>query len=754
MGGTSRREFLKMAAASAAFLGLFGGNEDIILNALKFQPSIEWPKPIIMEKFYTTCGVCHSNCGIIAHTEDGVIKFVEGNPKDLHSGGKMCAKGIAGSYLPYAPDRLKYPMKRTNPEKGIEVDPGWVTISWDEALNTTAEKLKEIKETYGPQSIIFIASPTGYVERLRKAIGSPNRITHHDTCIITHVVVEKFTIGAKLWAYDFPNSKYILCFGWDQPSKAKVTLTRRFIEGRWKGAKVVVINPNTTLMSSQADEWIQIVPGTDLAFALAMINVILNEGLYDKDYVEKYTNFKEHESEIRSWASQYTPEWASEITGVPAETIRRIAREFATIKPSVIPIHKRDPPGPNYANSWKLVHAIIILNALVGAIDNVGGWLFTKGVKFPSLDKVFPPPPYPEPPIKEDICGRVKLPLLDKVKLGIFSTLANNILNKKPYEVKAAIIYHYNILSFPNPKKLVEALKKLEFIVTIDILPSESVQMADIVLPDCTYWERKGYSVRIYNGWYPQVSVFQPVINPMYECKSAGWIFCELGKRIVPEYFKKPDGTFFSSSEYIEASVKQALGISFEELASKGVWDKPGEFKPFTKLESMAKAGKKIQVYGETFKKYGYDPLPSWQPRRDKPTAEYPLYLIITRPPVHRHGKTTDNPYLLEAYPENAAIIHPETAKALGINDLEWVWVESRVGRIKVKAKLFEGIRKDCVCLSHGFGHWSRGLIYGYGHGANDGDLVPDQTIDEILARKDPTGGACMSDVCVKVYKA
>ncbi len=754
MGETSRREFLKMAAVSAAFVGLLGRKEDIVLNALKLQSSIEWPKPTIMEKFYTTCGVCHSNCGIIAYTQDGVIKFVEGNPKDLHSGGKMCAKGIAGSYLPYAPDRLKYPLKRTNSEKDIDVDPGWVTISWDEALDITANKLKEIKETYGPQSIIFIANPTSYGERLRKAIGSPNKITHHDTCIITHVVVQKFTIGAKLWSYDFPNSKYILCFGWDQPSKAKVTLTRRFIKGRENGAKVVVINPLTTLMSSQADEWIQIVPGTDLAFALAMINVILSEDLYDKDYVEKYTNFKEHEDEIRSWASQYTPEWASEITGVPAETIRRIAREFATTKPSVIPVHKRDPPGPNYANSWKLAHAIIILNALVGSIDNVGGWLFTKDVKFPSLDKVFPPPSYPEPPVKEDICGRSKLPLLDKVKLGIFSTLADNILKKKPYEVKAAVIYKYNLLSFPNPKKLVEALKQLEFIVTIDVLPSESVQMADIVLPECTYWERKGYSVRIYNGWYPQVSVSQPVINPMYECKSAGTIFCELGKRIAPEYFKKPDGSFFTPTEYIETSVKNALGISFEELATEGLWSKPEEFKPLTKLESMAKAGKKIQIYGETFKKYGYDPLPSWQSRRDKPTSDYPLYLIITRPPVHRHGKTTDNPYLLEAYPENAAIIHPETAKALGISDLQWVWVESRIGKVKVKAKLFDGIRKDCVCLSHGFGHWSKGLIYGYGRGANDGDLIPDQTIDELLARKDPTGGACMSDVCVRVYKA
>ncbi|RLI25815.1 MAG: hypothetical protein DRO52_03485 [Candidatus Hecatellales archaeon] len=748
MAGESRRDFLK-TAATAGVVGFLGG--EFFLNALK--PLEARPPTPALEKYYTSCGVCHSNCGIRVYVKDGVIRFLDGNPEDLHSGGKVCAKGVAGSYLPYAPDRLKYPLKRTNPEKGIEVDPGWVTISWEEALDTTAKRLGEIKEKYGPQSIIFIAHPTGFSERLRKALGSPNRITHHDTCIITHVVVEKFTIGTKLWMYDFPNSKYILCFGWDQPSKGKVPLTRRFSEAKRRGAKIVVVNPLVTLMSSQADEWISIIPGTDLAFALAMINVIISEDLYDKEYVRKYTNFEEHEEEIRNWVKDYTPEWASTITGVPAETIRRIAKEFATTKPSVIPMHKRDPPGPNYANSWKLCHAIIILNALVGSIDNVGGWLFTKGVSIPSLDKVYPPPPYPKPPVSEDICGRSRLPLLDKVKLGIFSTLANNILAKKPYEVKAAIIYKYNLLAFPNPKRLVEALKQLEFIVTIDVLPSESVQLADIVLPDCTYLEREGFSVRIYNGWYPQVSVFQPVIKTMYDCRSADWIFCELGKRLAPDYFKKPDGAFFTPSEYVREALVKGIGITFEELAQRGIWSKPERFKPFAKLESMVKAGKKIQIYGETFKKYGYDPLPSWQPRRDNPSPEYPLYLLITRPPVHRHGKTTDNPYLLELYPENVAVIHPETAEKLGIKDLDLVWVESRTGRVRVKAKLFEGIRKDCVCIPHGFGHWSRGLIYGYGRGVNDGDLIPDQTIEEIIDRGDPTGGACMCDVCVKVYK-
>ncbi|MGQ9680753.1 MAG: molybdopterin-containing oxidoreductase family protein [Candidatus Bathyarchaeia archaeon] len=749
----SRRDFIKTVVASTVATSLFGST---ILNALALHPreEIKFVDRFPMHELYTTCGVCDSNCAVKAYVKDGVLRFLEGNPDDLQGGGKMCGKGIAGGFMPYAPDRLKYPLMRTNPEKGVGVDPGWMMLSWDEALDTVAEKLKDIKDKFGSQAILFVARPSPFIDRLIKSIGTPNRADHRDTCFTTHLVVQKFTLGEKLWSWDLSNARYILSLGWDQPSKAKVVFLRRFAKAKERGAKVVVLNPMVTLMSSSADEWITITPGTDLAFALAMINVIITENLYDKVFIERYTNFKDYEGEIRTWIESYTPEWASEITGIPSESIRRIAREFATTKPSIIPIHKRDAAGPNYVNSWRLAHAIVILNALVGSIDNWGGWLYTRNVKIPPLDKIFPPPPYPTPPTKQCICGRTELPLLDKTGAGIFTSLADNIIKGRPYEVKAAVIHKYNILSFPNPKRMVDALKKLEFVAVIDILPSEMAQLADIVLPECTYLEGKDYLVREYSGWYPQISVRQPVIEPLYEGKGLGWICCELGRRIAPEYFKKPDGTFFTPDEYIDKSLQEAIGLSFSELAEKGVWSRPEEFKPYAKLEEMVKVGNKIEIYGKTFEKYGYDPLPSWQPKLNMPNSEYPFYLLITRPPVHRHGTTTDNPYLLEVYPENVAIMNTDTANDLSIKSLDWVWIESKVGKVKVKAMPFEGIRRDCICLDHGFGHWSEGLQYGVGRGTNDGDLIPDYPINEIISWKDPSASACMSDICVKVYKA
>ncbi len=702
---------------------------------------------------YGVCGICGSSCALKAYVEgDYFIRDLEGNPDDLQSQGKLCAKGNAGIQYAYDPDRLKYPMKRTNPEKGIDVDPGWVRITWDEALDLIANKFNEIKETYGGQAIIFMAHPgesMAWMMRLARAVGSPNYINHLDTCVITNVLVRKYTMFIPTFCCDLENSRYILCFGWDQPAKGKIVYSHRFIRAKDEGAKVVVLNPMYTPTTSKADEWISIKPGTDLAFALAMINVIINDNLYDEEYVTSYTNFPAYENEIRSWVAQYTPEWAESITEVPAETIRRIATEFATTKPSVALTHKRDPAGPSYTNSWRLSHAIVILNALVGSIDNTGGIVYPRTFPVRNVNQLYQPPPTPT--VTEKIDGKDKLPLLNPLNHGIFSTLANGILNDQPYPVKAALIRGYNVLSFPNPNKIIEAFKKLEFIAVIDIIPSEMAMLADVVLPEATYWEVKGISSRTYNGLHPQLAIREQVIKPMYEVRSLGWICIELGKRLAPEYFD------FTPDELLNEQVRgTGLANSFEELVQKATNGlvSSGEFVPLEKLQALTSGGLKIQIYCENFAAHGYDPLPSWEPKRETPTLEYPYYLLVTRPAVHRHGKTTNIPWLHEICPENHVLIHPDEAARLGIEDDEWVYVESRYGRIKLKALRYAGIRRDCVCVAHGFGHWSRQLSLAYGWGANDGDLIPDQTIDELLARKDPTGAAPMSDVCVKVYRA
>ena len=206
----SRRRFLKLTGATAASATLLGGGLEFFTPLAQASPSLAEDGTL-----YGTCGVCSMGCAYVAHLRDGRITHLSGNPADQTAEGKLCVRGYSGIRLLYDPDRLKYPMKRTNPEKGIGVDPGWVKISWDEALDLTASKLKEVRDTHGPQAIAVIARPKTWQKHFAKAIGTPNHIAHNNTCYATHDVIWRATVTGKgkTWTVDYEHSKYILAFG-------------------------------------------------------------------------------------------------------------------------------------------------------------------------------------------------------------------------------------------------------------------------------------------------------------------------------------------------------------------------------------------------------------------------------------------------------------------------------------------------------------------------------------------------------------
>jgi len=739
----SRRTFTKATAALGAFAAFGGYPTKHFDRLIETAGAQEEPEE---KTVHTFCGICSANCAVKARVKDDVLQELGGNSEDQISGGVLCVKGYAGRNLLYDPDRLKYPMKRTNPNKGVGEDPKWVRITWDEAFDLVAGKLKEIKDRDGPQAIAVVSRPKTWQKHFAKSIGTPNLIAHNNTCYITHEIVWRATVTGtgRPWTTDYSKSKFILSFGWDQPGKAKNVQARDFIEAKRNGARVVVLDPRFSVTASKADEWIPIKPGTDLAFTLAMINVIVNEELYDKEFVENYTSGLD---KLDDFIQEYTPEWASGITDIPADTIARVAREFATTRPAVVATHKRDAGGPNYANSWRLSHAEVILNALVGAIDREGGVIFERKPKLPNFGEYFGIPSYPESVKGERIDGLEKFPILYKTGKASFPTFVEGVLEERPYPIKAALFWKYNVLAFTDTSKLIEALKKLEFIAVIDILPTEIIEMADVILPDRTYLEGSGVGVRTYFAKYPQVAIKQPVVKPLYETKGTSSILIEIGRRMgLDEYF--PEGA--SGKSWNEGQLN-ALGTSFEEMKESptGIWS---DKKPFVPKEEFGTPSKKIELYSQVFEENGYDPLPAWAPKRDLPSNEYPYYLIVTRKPFEKMTQSQNDPILREIYPENRALMNRTTAQSLGIRNGEYVYVESRAGKIRVKAELTEGIRPDCVCVDHGFGHWSKELSVAYGIGGNDGDLIPLVTLDEALERKDPSLGACMSDVCVKVY--
>lgn len=739
----SRRTFL-VASGAVVAAGAAGG---FYLAERQVDRRLEFAEPEIDESRFNFCGICSANCAMIADIADGKVWRIRGNPDDQVAAGHLCVKGYSATMDLYDPDRLKYPMKRTSPEKGPGVDPGWVKIDWDEAFQLTADAYNQAIEEHGPQSLAFFSRGHDWMNRLQRAIGTPNHIQHHSTCFTTYTAIWRAALGTgnRPFMLDIAKAKYILSFGWDQPSKAKNMSARHYIEALSNGAKVVYIDPRLTITGSLGGEWIPIKPGTDLAFMLAMIRIIINEELYDKDYVDNYTSGFEELSEA---VQEYTPQWAAEITGVEAGLIEKISREFAGTKPALIPNHKRDAGGPNYANSWRAAFCKVILNALVGSIDREGGQTLPRRASMPGFDDVFPPTEFPEMD-PERIDGFEKHPIIGPTRRGDFATVTDAILDEKPYPLKVAFFRKHNILAFPDAPKFTEALKKLDFIAVADVWPSEMVQMADVVFPEPYYLETSGFGERLYYAMHPQIALREPVIDPLYDTKGYGGIITGLAQAMgYGEYFEGVSGGEFNEKRL------EAAGTSWEDLQNSpnGLWT---DEKPFQGREEWGTPSSKIELYSTVLEENGYDPLPYWQPKREMPSDQYPYYFLISRPPMHKMSQTQNNELMLQAYGKKPGVmINRKTAEEQGIADGDDVVVKSRANQITLKAELTEGIRPDCVCIEHGFGHWSKELTLAFNLGANEGDLIPTVPIDEMLAAKDPGAGSMMTDFCVSISRA
>ena len=600
-----------------------------------FQPASTTSSEV--RKLITCCGFCTPACGMQVTVRDNIPVFAEGLPGDAHGAGHLCGKGASILNFAYDPDRLKYPMKRTNPRRGLDEDPGFVRITWDEALDTIAERFQRYMTDYGRDSILFLSrNSPDLLARLVNALGLINRVDHNDICYTADQVVRKYTTGGKSWCEDFENARYIVLFGWDLVAKNKMPAVNGILAAREKGVKVIHFSPNQTPTSRVASEWISVRPGSDPAIALAMINVLLAENLYDRDFVNNYTNFPQFESEIRSHFTQYTPEWAAPLCGVPAEAIRRIAREFGAAR-GMAPAYKKTLTA-NYTNATQMAHAQAILQILSGTIDREGGNYFARTHSVPGVDAVYPPPTYPQK-LGRRIDGRNLLHFANDVNQGMFSTLADGMLRRHPGLIKGAFINAYDVKGFAQPLRMVEALKTVEFIATFDFLPSDTVNLSDIVLPAGHQLESNDIITRNYNAKYPQSVVRQAVAGAYFEARGTGNVAIELGKRLCPDYFKTPDGAWIAGGTLLNEKTKRAgLGETFAEFRAKGVYEDPRPFVPRT--FNVANSGGKCQIYVPQFKDKGFEPPPHWHPKREQPSAEYPYY-YVTYIPAPTAGDTT-----------------------------------------------------------------------------------------------------------------
>jgi len=660
-----------------------------------------------MEKIVrTVCQSCHCECGVLVHLTDGKVTKIEGDPENPMNRGFTCVKGRVQSQVAYHPDRLKHPMRRV----GGRGSGKWERITWDEALNAIAEKLTETKEKYGPESFAVIHGtgprPSLYsTALLAYALRSPNVISVDlHICFLPGLVAEYWTYGASVMVEagpDYLNSDCILVIG-GNPLVSHPPRGVEILEAKRKRhTKLIVVDPYRTELAGRADLWLQIRPGTDVALAMGMIKTIIDEGLYDKDFVNQWCHGFE---QIKERVKQYPLDKVAEITWVPVDKIREAARIYATTKPAVL--HKRVGVEHNI-NSTQTVRAFAILIALTGNLDVPGGNLLP--VSIPGYigcadllgeDSRFRPPLE----IEEKRIGAKEHPLIsgpEAIIPFVPAPLAHEALRYgKPYPIKAMFCAGGNpVMNMQNVKSVWKSMKNnLDLLFVAEFFMTPTAEIADYVLPAAHWLERDDTCDLLYMNY---VAARQKVIEPLGECwhvKRIPWA----DRKFLP---------WDDVDEFNEALVKDA-GFTFKEFKEKSCIMKmvPLKYKKYEEKGFGTPTGK-IELYSTAFEKHGYDPLPFYREPPESPVStpeqlkDYPFVLYTGgRHLEFFHSEGRQIPALRERVPDPLVEIHPDMAKDAGFEDGDWVWIETpqiKGDRVKLKLKVTSNVHPKMVHARH-----------------------------------------------------
>ena len=648
----------------------------------------------------SVCRSCHGGCSALLHVENGELVKVEGDPEGPLNRGRLCPIGVASKELVYHPDRLKYPLRR----KGARGSGEWARISWDEALDEIADKVLAIREKFGAESIAM-GTGTGrhhirWVSRFGNALGTPNWCEPgFAQCFHPRVNTSILTMG------DFPVCDFtgdtpaecILYWGHNPVNSGPDGETRfNVIDSLAHKPKIIVVDPRRTSLARKADLWLQLRPGTDDALALAMLNVVIAEGLHDRAFVEKWTHgfdvLAEH-------VAQYTPEWAEPITWVAADDIREAARLFARTKPAMMEWGCAIEHTPACIQT---IRAISMLPVLTGNIDVPGGWVFgMHGIgRFPSLIENLSD----EMNAKRLGADRFKLLCGEGADLPAahIPTLLQAMREGKPYPVKAFLVFGNNTLTtYANTSLVYESLMKLDFMVCADLFMTPTAELADIVLPAAS-WPELDQIVGLPTVAANVVLAQQKAVR-IGECKSDEEIFVELARRMKLELCTEP------VTAVLDQQLKAGVGLTFDELKEKGFHKVPFRYRKYEDSGFNTPTGK-IELYSTRLKEMGYDPLPSYEEPPESPlrspevAAEFPLVLTTGgRISFFFNSEHRQLAKLRKGNPDPIAEIHPETAARLGIAEGDWMWIETRRGKICQKAKIWDGIDPRVVHVQHGW---------------------------------------------------
>lgn len=724
----------------------------------------------------TWCVGCDMSCDITITVRDGKVIGMRPKSKSLPA---ICAKCTAAPAVRNHPDRITSPLKNV----GTRMEPKWETISWDQALDEISEKLNDLKEKYGPETLAVAHMPVntqnsmGVVRRFLNGFGSPNYISPLDLCVGNTAQVHRLTYG---WYTDanYELCNCIVCFGQVRTPDHWAKEYHRMKKAIRRGAKLIVADPRDTEMSKLADYHLKIRYGTDAALLLAWIHVIIKEELYSKRFVrEMTTGFEELCERVR----QYTTEWAAEVCGVDAALIAETARVYAKSRFAVIPWSVNTDMQKNSTNA---IRCQCILRALCNHI-NTSELVPCPGKNAHSISEIelhdalsdvqktkqlgakdYPLFSYRTMELYREACLReFGAPLYNLCDLSAIAhppAVFRAMRTGDPYPVKAFFAFGTNTaMNFANQQGIVEGLMQQELVVTYDLFMTPTAQMSDYVLPSDMWLERDAMGFRGGLEVVPSYPIGCAALEPRGECKGIYDVIKGLADRLnLGELFPWPDMHAFYDW------VLEPSGITFEQAKRLPVLPLPTQslgalpsviLKPTSKGTGFATPSGKVELSSSILKQLGYDPLPSFvEPDTSDQKDTYPLVFFVGKREKGNYNTGLRQIEALRKFnPEPELWLHPSDVDRYELQDGAWAWVETETGKIRLLVRSDSDQPVGTARIPHGW--WKPETPQGFRNGLsgamlhNDAVLIPDasENLDPIQGLPNLRGG-----IRCRVYSA
>lgn len=630
----------------------------------------------------------HGGCGLILTVQDGRILKVQGDPQGWLNQGYVCPKGLASHHRLDHPQRLRHPLRR----RGARGAGQWERISWDQALDEIASRLDAIRQRDGARAVAFgVGMPKGLDHfaqiRLANTFGSPNLAASQDVCHAPREITGVHTCGFyPVVDFKHPSRLVVLWASNVTATNEEGGICSQLLAQLGQGTELMVIDPRRSRLADQAKLWLPLRPGSDAALALGMLQVMIEEKLYDAEFVAHWTHGF---AELASQVAAYTPERVAAITWLEPEQIRAAARLYASAKPAALAWGN---PIEHTNHAFHAARALCCLMALSGNLDVPGGNLQPLEPKIAGLG----------PFVRADLVPDKRKEMLGAAHGVIprFMTvppayLRRAILEGTPYPVKGLFAMDTNpLLVWADSRLTKQALESLEFFACAELFLTPSAALADVVLPAAANFEFD--DIGHYGIGHGYILARPQAVAPPAECRPTLQICCDLGRRLAgPELWPQ------DYHALIDALLEPS-GLSWEQFVERGHLQGPVKFRKYLQQGFHTPSGK-VELFLSTAEKFGLPPLPAWEGFPEDTDAEFPLVLTGRKNRVSLHSSYRWVDELRKQNPQPILEMHPVDAERAGIQAGDAVRISTRQGSIVQYARLSDRLRPGVVYAEHGW---------------------------------------------------